>query len=171
LTEADLTEIATVFRDWWDAEMQGLTVNTTSLQAIEVIDVSADGEEGIIFTAGLPLSGSDENLANPNNVTVVTKLATGMTGRSRRGRTYHVGLPEDALAADKQHITPTWQTFLQGAFADLITALITAGFELVVASTISGGVPRTEGITTPVTSAVTNLQLDSQRRRLPGRGS
>lgn len=170
-SEADLTEIATIFRDWWDAEMQGLTVSTTSLEAIEVKDMTADGEEGILFTAGLPLAGSDANVPLPNNVTFATRLNTGFTGRSRRGRSYFAGVPADALDTDKQHITSTWQTLVMGAFADLLTALVTAGFELAVASTIEDGVPRTTGLVTPISSVSVNTTLDSQRRRLPERGS
>lgn len=170
LTEANLIDIAEVFKAWWDASMQGLTVSTTTLDAIEVRDVSADGQEGILYTTGLPLAGTDANVPLPNNVTFATKLLTGLTGRSRRGRSYFAGVPADALATDKQHISSSWQVLVKDAFETLIPLLVTAGFEWVVASTISGGVPRTTGLTTPITGIAVNTALDSQRRRLPERG-
>lgn len=151
--------------------MKPLTQNSTSLQVVEVTDVSAPGQEGIIRTFGLPQSGTAGGDQEPNNVTVVTKLVSGLTGRSRRGRSYFAGMDEGSLAASRQEITPAFQTSLQDAFLDLMAALILEGFKLVVNSQWSGGVQRVTGVNTEVIDAITDLTLDSQRRRLPGRGS
>lgn len=170
-TEAMLDAIAQAFFDWWSVEMRPLQHAATSLTAIEVTDISGPDEEGIIFSAGLPLAGTHSGGSLPNNVTLATKLATGLTGRSRRGRSYLVGLPDSMLETGSQTVADSYITLLQGAFADLLTALAVEGFNLAVLSLISGGVPRTEGVLTDVTSVVTNDVVDSQRRRLPGRGS
>lgn len=170
-TEAMLTEIATIFFNWWDTEMQPLQHAAVSLDSIEVTDISGDDEEGIVFTAGLPLSGTHSGGSLPNNATLCTKLATGLTGRSRRGRSYLVGLPEATLNTGSQTVSSSYITLLQGAFADLLTALAVEGFNLAVLSLINDGVPRTEGLLTDVTSVATNATVDSQRRRLPERGS
>lgn len=170
-TEADLIEIAEVFAAWWNTDYRPLVQQFTSLQAIEVTDMSADDEEGIVYTTGLPLAGGNAGGALPNNVTICSKFNTGLTGRSRRGRSYFAGLPQGALQPDQQRITSTFQTQLQAAWADLRSSLITAGFEWVVASLYTDGAPRVTGVTTPITSATVNTALDSQRRRLPERGS
>lgn len=166
-----LGDIAQIFFDWWDTEMKPLQHAGVTLQAIEVTDISGPDEEGIVFSAGLPLAGSHSGGSLPNNVTLATKLATGLTGRSRRGRSYLVGLPLTQLETGSQTVADSYITLLQGAFADLLTALAVEGFNLAVLSLVSGGVPRTEGLLTDVTSVVTNDVVDSQRRRLPGRGS
>lgn len=166
-----LNDIAQIFFDWWDTEMQPLQHAAVTLNAIEVTDISGPDEEGIIFSAGLPLAGTHTGGSLPNNATLATKLATGLTGRSRRGRSYLVGLPQNQLETGSQTVADSYITLLQGAFADLLTALAVEGFNLAVLSLVNEGVPRTEGLLTDVTSVVTNETVDSQRRRLPERGS
>lgn len=166
-----LNDIAQIFFDWWDTEMQPLQHAAVTLTAIEVTDISGPDEEGIVFTAGLPLNGTHSGGSLPNNATLATKLATGLTGRSRRGRSYLVGLPQSQLETGSQTVNNAYITLLQGAFADLLTALAVEGFNLAVLSLVNDGVPRTEGLLTDVTSVATNATVDSQRRRLPERGS
>jgi len=58
------------------------------------------------------------------------------------------------------------------AFTQLITQSNVAGIPFVVVSKKSGGLPRAIGLSTPVQqSVIVDNILDSQRRRLPGRGS
>lgn len=170
-TLADLTEVAETMVAWWNAEMKPLTHAGVTLDAVEVTDISSDDQEGIVFTTGLPLAGTHSGSSLPNNATLATKLTTGLAGRSRRGRSYFVGLPTTALETGSQTVSTTYATSLQGAFQELISALITAGFELVIASLYTNGAPRTTGIATPVENASVNRTVDSQRRRLPERGS
>jgi len=171
ITETLLNDIASAFKLWWDNELQQVTNLNTSLEAIEVTDASVEGGMGIEYTTGLPLAGINSSGDLPNNVTIATKLATGFTGRSRRGRKYHVGLAQDALDTDSNHVTSAFQSFMDAAYNTLIDALITAGWNLIVASFTSGGAPRTEALVTEVTNATTNAAIDSQRRRLPERGA
>lgn len=170
-TLADLTTIAEEFVAWWNANMKPLTSAATSLQSVEVTDVTADGQEGIEYTTGLPLAGTASGANLPNNVTVATKLTSGLTGRSRRGRSYFVGLTDNALNTGSQTLTTTFQAALTGAFQELIEQLVVAGFQLAVASLWSNGVPRTTGLLTPIINAEVNPTVDSQRRRLPERGA
>lgn len=167
----DMTAIGALFASWWIAEMKPLTQNATSLDAVEVTDISAPSAEGIVYTTGLPSAGTSGDDSMPNNSTIVTKLASGLTGRSRRGRSYFAGLGRNALNPDRQTVTSTFQGALEDAFIELRDLIIAAGFEWVVTSLISGGVPRTTGLNTPITNAVVNPTLDSQRRRLPERGA
>lgn len=169
-TTSILTNVATVFRDWFQNWQDGTVNDETDLQTITVTDVSEVDGEGIEFSDGLPLSGTAEGNPLPNNCTVVTKLATGFTGRSRRGRKYAVGLADIHVNADAQTITTVFQAALNAIFEELIDAMVSEGWKLVVNSLVSGGAPRTTGLNTEILSASTDLTLDSQRRRLPGRG-
>lgn len=166
-----LDGIGDTLKAWYVANIQPWQNTNVSLEAIEITDVSVSGGLGIEYTTGLPLLGANVGGAMPNNVTVAVKLGTGLTGRSHRGRQYFVGLPEAYLAGSKQAISTTFQTTLKGAYDALISDLVAYGVELVIASFFSGGVPRTTGVTTPVSSVSVNPTLDSQRRRLPERGS
>lgn len=170
-TVGDLIDVAAVFIAWWTAEMRPLTATTTTLDAVEVTDITSASDDGVVVTTTLPLAGTSGGNALPNNATVVTKLTSGLTGRSRRGRSYMVGLTDSNLSTDKQHVSTAMQGVLQDAFRELISALVTAGLELAVASFFADGAPRTEGLLTPITDAQVNPSLDSQRRRLPERGA
>lgn len=166
-----LNTVAAVFFNWWNVT-QKLNINTaTSLQAIEVTDVSSPSDDGIVYTTDLPMAGTLGGDPMPNNVTVAVKKATGFTGRSRRGRTYIAGLSESSLASGRQSITSTAQSAFQDSFALLRDQLLAAGFTWVVNSLVTGGAPRTEGLNTAITDIFVDVVLDAMRRRLPGRGT
>lgn len=170
-TTTDMETIAGIFVGAWSDHMQAVTTPDVSLEAVEVTDISVAGGLGIVYTTGLPLVGSSSGNATPNNVTVATKLLTGRTGRSYRGRSYNIGISTNNLQADQQHITSALQGVIGAFFAELITNLQTADFPLAVLSLFTGGAPRAAGVLTAIINVATNLVLDSQRRRLPERGS
>lgn len=170
-TVAILNTLGGLFKTWWNSYIRDFTHSGTSLQAVELYDVSSDDDDGVIYTTGLPLSGSAAAGPMPNNVSVATKLLTGLTGRSRRGRKFFAGLDAAYIAAGSQQITPALQTGLQTAFTQLITDLTEEAMVWVVNSIISNGVPRLVGLNTPIIGTLTNVVLDSMRRRLPERGN
>lgn len=169
--EAMLNTIGSIFKTAWNDKLETSTANDTTLDAIEVTDISTAGGLGIVYTTGLPEAGGPGNNPLPNNVTVATKLLTGRTGRSYRGRFYMNGVSAPFVTADAQHITPTMQGHLRDFVDQLVADLLLEGLNLAIASFFSGGVPRTSGVLTDVTGATINSTLDSQRRRLPERGS
>jgi len=165
-----MTTVAEVFKLWFTTYLAPITHIATSLEAIEVTDISSASDDGIIYTTGLPIAGTSSGDPLPNNVTVATKLLSGLTGRSRRGRKFFVGMSDNNITADRQHISGAMQTALQTAFTELLNAITAESWTWVVTSLISGGVPRTEGLNTAIISVATNAVLDSMRRRLPERG-
>lgn len=167
---AFLNTLGATIKTWWNSYMKAGTTTDMSLEAIELTDVSAPGAIGIEYTTGLPIAGVDSSAPMPNNVALAVKLSTGFTGRSARGRQYLAGLGLGSLAADNQQVAPAAKTALLAAYNALLPALATAAVDLVIASFVSGGVPRTTAVTNPVLSFFINNVLDSQRRRLPERG-
>jgi hypothetical protein len=166
----DLTLIAIAMRDWWDVELQGLVTGSVSLVRILGRDLTVEDGQAIEFTAGLPLVGGGAGPL-PNNVTVVVKWSTGFAGRSFRGRTYHVGLPGNQLDTNTNSITAAHGIALDTAYELLIDAMQSSGWSLVVASFFHDGAPRAAAVLTPIEAAFINLDIDSQRRRLKGRGA
>jgi len=167
--KSDMAALAEVIQTWWEdfiADLQSVQVN---LVKIEVTDMTVENSEQAIFVEDLPQSGNDSGQPLPNNVTVSVKLDTGFTGRSKRGRQYFIGLVTTQLV-DSNHLLTGMVTALQTAYSALIDAISDAGWTLVIASFVSGGVPRTTALLTPVLTASVNPTLDSQRRRLPERG-
>jgi len=165
----DLSALALVIKNWWVDFIQDLQTNDVSLVRIELTDITVEAGEQVIYTAGLPLSGNEGATPLPNNVTVSVKLTTGFSGRSKRGRQYFIGLVNTQLV-DPNHILLGMVTSLQDAYSALIDAISDAGWKMVIASFVSGGLPRTTALLTEVISSSVNQTLDSQRRRLPERG-
>lgn len=117
---------------------------------------------------GLPLAGTGGSVQLPNNVTLCIKWTTENRGRSFRGRTYHVGLTESQVT-DNEVVAVAMGQFTT-AYGALLTDLATAGWPLVIASRYANNQPRITGVATLVTGFSIDPFIDSQRRRLPGRG-
>jgi len=105
----------------------------------------------------------------PGNVAFALKFQTGHTGRSARGRNFISGIPEDAVTGNT--ITEAYADAYRDAYTSIATALNSGGFPMVVVSRYTLGAKRTVGLTLPVTViSYTDLNIDSQRNRLAGRG-
>jgi len=170
-----LTDMAGVFIDWWNTNIRPLVVNALSLTSVKAKDLTVPDGLGVEVVTGLPISGAAAVAPLPNNVTLAIKWVTGFTGRSRRGRTYHLGITPGQLI-DPNHIGSGPQADLKAAYDALVTAVEVAGASLVVASFFSGVIdhvpqPRAEAVNTIIDECSINTTLDSQRRRLPERGA
>lgn len=123
------------------------------------------------FVDASSTGGSVEGEAVPNNVDPCISFRTGVAGRFSRGRNYIPGLPNSMV--DGNQLSTAWTGPVAAAYNEL-----TAGgahdpdpFNWVVASFYSAGVPRGSALATPIIQALfTDNIVDSQRRRLPGRG-
>jgi len=165
----DMSALAVVIKAWWETYIQPLQTSQVSLVRIELTDITEEAGQQVIYTGGLPLSGDEGAAPLPNNVTLSVKLTTGFSGRSKRGRQYFIGLVNTQLL-DNNHVILGLVTALQDAYSALIDAISDAGWTMVIASFVSGGLPRTTALLTEVISSSVNQTLDSQRRRLPERG-
>lgn len=124
-----------------------------------------------VFLPGTLMNGGSAALALPNNVAYCLTKRTGVRGRSFRGRMYVPGIPNDVLDTPST-VSVAFQTSMVAAAAGLLADMVTGGFPPVVVSWVNAGAQRTEGVATPIISlGPSDLVLDSQRRRLPGRGS
>ena len=105
----------------------------------------------------------------PNNVAFVVTHRTANRGRSYRGRTYIAGISNDNIEGNE--VIPAAVTAIVAAFNNLRTDLATSDILFTVVSRFHDGAPRVEGLDTAVTlSLARDAFVDSQRRRLPGRG-
>lgn len=166
----DLAIAAATFVDWWDTEMQALIPDNVSLNVVRARALDTESGVAIEYTTSLPLVGGNGSNTMPNNVTFAIKWSTGLAGRSYRGRTYHIGV-EPSNLVDPNHLSSSAVTGFTAAYSALLTSFTDPDEHLVVASRVNGGAPRVTGVTTEITAATINPTLDSQRRRLPERGS
>lgn len=106
--------------------------------------------------------------ALPNGTAVVVKWTTAARGRSYRGRTYHFGLTQSQVTLN--NLEPAARTAIGASYNTMFTQMQARGWPMVVASRVNNGVLRTTGVATVITGWSIDPVIDSQRRRLPGRG-
>lgn len=133
------------------------------------IDIEARG----LTNTGDNGGHSDFPVSNNNSFSV--EHNTPSTGRSNRGRHYALAISEDQI--DQNTLDPAFILAYLTAIAGMGTETAGIGWDWVVCSQYSGvdadgkPIPRAAGITRAITSVskYDNI-VDSQRRRLPGRG-
>lgn len=168
LSVADLQTIGALFVDWWEMLLP-LVSNTVTLREISLIDQTSQNGIGILHNTGLPLIGGEAGNAMPNGTSIAIKWGTGLTGRSFRGRTFHLGLVENQITTNS--LVAGVATSIVAAYNALPDIFSETAFTLVVASRYANGVPRVTGVTTPILNAsLADLTVDRQWRRMPGRG-
>jgi len=139
------------------------------LREVQVTDWTTETSPSITYNTGLPLIGGTGQPAAPSNVSLTVSFRTEGRGRSSRGRNYLLGIQEAEVDNNVvgSAFSNRWTSFLN--------TLIDPGPPeciWVVVSTIEDGLPRAAGLVQPVSTFVfVDMTVDSQRRRLPGRGS
>jgi hypothetical protein len=113
--------------------------------------------------------GGDVSPGSPGNVTIAIKRASGLTGRSARGRTFWIGLPVDQLDTNKNTVIQADADAIVAAVDEVRLDIIEQGWVPVIVSRFSLGVKRDEGETFEwLASSIVDREVDSQRRRLLG---
>lgn len=154
----------------WLATIKDMQSIFVSLISVKVTSLETQFSPGVEVTTGLPVTGSVNSVSVPNNVAVCVSLSTPLRGRSYRGRIYHPGLPTTMVSGS------TLTTGVVAAMIDAYTDWLTINtlnreYTLCVLSKTQNGTPRAQGVLTEVTSLLVDPTVDSQRRRLPGRGT
>jgi hypothetical protein len=105
------------------------------------------------------------------HTTFALKMTTNQAGRSYRGRIYVVGLAAQALQGGAAQVTQSAADGMATAWDTLRVALAANNHQLSVVSFMKDGQWRSEGVVTKIERiSYTDLNVDSQRRRLAGRG-
>lgn len=140
-----------------------------SLREIKCTDLTTQ-TGAVAQTFFSPPGFGEQTTSNPlpNNCSVVIKWITGKRGRSYRGRTYYPCIT-DAMAAGNK-LTVGGLATVGNAAGELFTAALDHQWWLVVVSYCHDKAWRTVADITRITSYAVDETLDSQRRRLPGRG-
>lgn len=156
---------------WWQANIAPELSVDHSLVEVSARLLTTENSAIASFQPATPIQGSVANPANPGNVALVASFRTGLAGRSFRGRNYIGGIPENATVGNE--VSGTFRAAIAAAYDILITPGGPFGGEgafWVVVSREANKLPRPTGVATRVLSVIVNETLDSQRRRLTGRG-
>lgn len=167
---SEMVELGEYLINWYDVHLQPLHTGNISLINVKLTDLNAAFAPAVDVSTGLPLVGTLPGDSLPNNVAACISKRTIFRGRSYRGRIYHPCLGEAQVTGNT--ILTATRTSLLAAYS-LLIGFSTAGeaWQMVVVSRFEGGAPRATGLTTPVTNLSMETTVDSQRRRLPGRGT
>lgn len=161
--------LASTVLTWAGDTLLPLLSRDLLLRRVEVIDLAiVDGATATLAPDG-DLPGGAEDGSLPNNCALCVSFRSTSRGRSSRGRFYVPGIPNSQHVDSR--LSGAWVANVVAAFSTLLFALTSVGAELVVVSRYSEGEERPTPVKYVVQSAIAvdNI-VDSQRRRLPGRG-
>lgn len=168
--ESDVLALGQTVVTWWDTAMQDIMPTNISLIAVGLTMLDTENSPSFEYTTGLPLTGTHVSPSLPNNVALCITKRTHLRGRSFRGRIYHPGLMEGVVVGNK--VDDTTVASLIDRYMGLVGefAVGTIDWGQGVLSRYYAGLPRPEAVFTNVISLSSDGLVDSQRRRLPGRG-
>lgn len=167
---AEVADLLSTLRALIETELMPLLSSALTLVELVGTLLTAIDSFSISNVVTPPVAGGNSTQALPNNVSYTITKQTALRGRSFRGRNYVVGMTEDAVNLNT--INPTFRADLLSVWEQLRTVPQGDGWTQVVVSRFANGAPRATGVTTPVTSVTTfDATVDSQRRRLSGRGA
>jgi len=164
----DMLTVATGVYDWWVANMAPLVCDNSGFNLSQATDLTTRTSASVTYSHALT-GGTISTPAAPNNVAVCVTLRTDNRGRSYRGRNYVGGIPLSQILGGL-YIESTYANEIKEAYEALIGEDFGVGAVWGVLSRTLDKVLRDEGVLTEITSVSVDLALDSQRRRLAGRG-
>lgn len=161
-TSADLTTICGIFQTAYVDIMSTLSQDY-SVGFIEAKYLGAAPAPTGSLAISPPQLGGSVDGSSPGNVALCASLHSGFSGRSSRGRKFFSGIPE-GKTSENIVSSDVCDAVLLGINDTLIPALVSNGTPLVVVSF-------TLAFATVIALAIcTDAFVDSQRRRLTGRG-
>jgi hypothetical protein len=168
--DTELLTLAGEVAAWYTDNILPHLSSALTLVAVKATSLESDTAPAVeVPVSGSPSGGSGDPPL-PSNCALVVKFLTAGRGRSSRGRNYIPAIPKTQESSND--INPTVAASLLDGY-DILrdVGVITEGAHSVV-SRFLDGVERSPGIAQLVTGVTfTDLTLDSQRRRLPGRGT
>jgi len=155
---------------WWTTELAPWLSADISLRELVCTDLSTITGPSVAQAAPVPNPDGGVGFGSlPGNCALCVSFRTNLRGRSYRGRNFVAGLPETEVTGNT--VATATVNGIQDAYQAIPASISSFPFEHTVISRFTAGAPRVAGASTPVTSyVVVDPFVDSQRRRLTGRG-
>lgn len=155
---------------WWEDNMSPALSDNIALDSVHVTDLTAVDGFAVDSVPDGSIPGAIGGDALPNNCAVCISFRSASRGRSGRGRNYICGLARDSVVANT--LTSGAGISFVAAYNALPAVAGASAATWVIVSRFLDGAPRAAGITRSITTVILlDLTIDSQRRRLPGRGT
>lgn len=167
--QADLTALATQIDLQWNGTWRSDQPPEVIYLRTEVRGLAVEND----LTASANASsnpGLNASEAMPNNVTFAIKKESGLTGRSARGRTFWIGIPQNQVeVADENQLQAAFVALLVANVDSIRTAILAVpSWNPVLVSRFQGGAKRAQGKTFPwIGSTNVDTRLDTHRLRMP----
>lgn len=155
----------------WTTNMMPLLSAELSFENVKLVDLNAQGGLGVDYPVNPVVQGGVGGPSAPGNVAFCVKKATGYTGKSARGRIYLPGIGRSLITGNE--VSASWRGLVVAALLTFQSAIESTipGVHVVHVSRYTNGAPRIQGAYWNVVSYTADTFLDSQRRRLTGRGT
>lgn len=164
-----MTSLGTALTTWWSTAFASAVTSQMSLREVYVTDLTTQDGPAFPVIPASPVVGAQGGNPFPNNVALCVSFRTSNRGRSARGRNYYAGFVEGQIVS--QQVTTSMVNGIVDAYMDLIPLAESLDATWVVCSRVHNKVPRTTATLYLIRAAtVVDRTVDSQRRRLPGRG-
>ena len=173
VTSAMCTELAAILDHWvtssWLASMSSSLTYVRSIAR----DLTSEGSFESIDSTGAGGVGGAAAVTDANNVAFAIHRQTVFSGKKQKSRIYTPPIPSANLT-DTNHVSSTAANIYKNSLDTLFTN-IAAGTETTYTngfvSRVLDHAPRAAGLfVESIGWSLVDLILDSQRRRLPGRG-
>lgn len=156
--------------DWWTTNIAPLMNDALSLVGVTATDLTTETSPSVTVPVSPAVAGARTEAASPANAAATVTFRTVQRGRSSRGRNYVSGLSDGFGVISPTAVGTGYASDLATAYAALedVEAAVNAVHSVV--SFFSEKAPRTTAQILPVLSYTCDTLIDSQRRRLAGRG-
>lgn len=171
-TSTDLDQLAVFAWNWWE-NTYSVDINALcTLSEVVATDMGLQNGSQFVYAPDTTTTGQLTGDAFPNETSFCVSLHSAVRGRSARGRWFVAAIDENSRNGTNLIGATTaeaWRASLQ----TYIDAIAATNRLVVIVSRVANGAPRVGGpVYFPVLSAaITDLVMDSQRRRKPGFGS
>lgn len=153
---------------WYSAHYRNCISIACALTQIQIRKLDPDDPLAYDTPVNPPIAGTLAGQASPGNASLTMSFRTGLAGRRFRGRIYNPSL-SDALTGDDDRVASTLVNTMAVAAIDLISGAISGALLGIFHAPKETPTPWDNTIHEVVSAVVENV-VDSQRRRLPGRG-
>jgi hypothetical protein len=161
-TAGDLSSLALAVKVWWTTYYKPMIPSQYALTQIQVRVYDPVAPLAYDLNVSPPEAGTRGTTPEAGNVTLSMSTRTGYAGRKFRGRMYLAGIGTGDISVTDT-VVSALSTLAANAIATLIASALPAGMALTLFH-------RFTNTFTDITAYVIENVVDSQRRRLPGRG-
>lgn len=170
-SQSDMSALSAGLLIWWQDYVRVWQVDSLQLKEIYNTPLGSATAETYSFTPTSAQYGAFQDEPEPNNVSFAVKFNTANRGKGSSGRNYALGIA-DAFVLQNT-FTEAYVNGIVGAYNNLQNTIASEGSTgtwVHVRRTVNK-VLLPQGLTYPIQAATfTDRTVDSQRRRLPGRG-